>query len=79
VAAQAKPAPATAATPDDSPMTTLVYRDGHKSEVRNYAIVGNNLIDLTRTPVMKKIPLDSLDLVATRKENEDNGVEFHTP
>jgi hypothetical protein len=79
VVAQAKPVPAPAATADDSPMTTLVYRDGHKSEVRNYAIVGNNLIDLTRSPILKKIPLDSLDLVATRKENEDNGVEFHTP
>jgi hypothetical protein len=78
VVTQSKPAPA-AATADDSPMTTLVYRDGHKSEVRNYAIVGDNLIDLTKSPVLKKIPLDSLDLVATRKQNEDNGVEFHTP
>ena len=77
VVAQTKPAPA--ATPDDLPMTTLVYRDGHKSTVRNYAIVGDNLIDLTKTPVLKKIPLDSLDLVATRKQNEDNGVDFHAP
>jgi len=73
--------PAVAPTPAaaDSPPTTLVYRDGHKSEVRNYAIVGSNLIDLSKSPVLKKIPLDSLDLVATRKENEDNGVDFHTP
>jgi hypothetical protein len=68
-----------AAKEDDSPATTLVYRDGHKSEVRNYAIVGSNLIDLTKSPVLKKIPLESLDLVATRKQNEDNGVDFHTP
>jgi len=76
---QSKPASPPAAKQDDSPPTTLVYRDGHKSEVRNYAIVGSNLIDLTKSPVLKKIPLASLDLVATRKENEDNGVDFHTP
>lgn len=75
-----RPAPAPAApAADDTPSTTLVYRDGHKSEVRNYAIVGSNLIDLTKSPVLKKIPLDSLDLVATRKENEENGVDFHAP
>lgn len=79
VIARATPPPAPTPVTDDGPMTTLVYRDGHKSEVRNYAIVGSNLIDLTKSPVLKKIPLDSLDLVATRKENEDNGVDFHTP
>jgi hypothetical protein len=73
------PSSSTPTASDDSPMTTLVYRDGHRSEIRNYAIVGTNLIDLTKSPVLKKIPLDSLDLVATRKENEDNGVDFHTP
>lgn len=75
---QAKPAPEREAV-DPGPMTTLVYLDGHKSEVRNYAIVGSNLLDLTRSPVMKKIPLASLDLDATRRENEDNGVDFHLP
>ena len=73
--AQATSAPAAR----EEPMTTLVYRDGHKSEVRNYAIVGSNLIDLTKSPVMKKIPLDSLDLEATREENEENGVDFYLP
>jgi hypothetical protein len=79
VVAQARPVPSPATAPDESPMTTLVYRDGHKSEIRNYAIVGNNLIDLSRSPVLKKIPLDSLDLAATSKENEANGVDFHAP
>lgn len=66
-------------TQEQEPPTTLVYRDGHKSEVRNYAIVGSNLIDLTKSPVMKKIPLSSLDLDATRRENDENGVDFHLP
>jgi hypothetical protein len=78
--ARVQPTKPAAVVPDeDSPVTTLVYLDGHKSEVRNYAIVGTNLIDLTKSPVLKKIPLSSLDLVATRKQNEDNGVEFHAP
>jgi hypothetical protein len=78
VARAAAPAPPQPSE-DSFPMTTLVFRDGHKSEVRNYAIVGSNLIDLTKSQVMKKIPLASLDLDATRKENEDNGIDFHLP
>ncbi|HVH86225.1 MAG TPA: hypothetical protein VM912_05840 [Terriglobales bacterium] len=77
-AAQPKP-PAAQPTEDLGPTTTLVYRDGHKSEIRNYAIVGSNLFDLTKSPAMKKIPLASLDLEATRRENEENGVDFHLP
>ncbi len=74
----ARPAPAQS-TAEDLPVTTLVYRDGHKAEIRNYAIVGSNLIDLTKSPLMKRIPLSSLDLDATRHENEENGVDFHLP
>ncbi|MFL6438961.1 MAG: hypothetical protein ACJ71Q_15385 [Terriglobales bacterium] len=77
--AQSKPASPPEVSEDPGPMTTLVYRDGHKTEVRNYAIVGANLMDLTKTPVIKKIPLASLDLEATRHQNEENGVDFHLP
>ena len=77
--AEAKLEPAPAIPPEQLPMTTLVYRDGHKGELRNYAIVGSNLVDLTKASFLKKIPLDSLDLEATRRENEENGVEFHVP
>src|SRR5215475_1224145 len=77
--ARANPEPTPPAPPQELPKTTLVYRDGHKAELRNYAIVGSNLIDLTKSTFLKKIPLDSLDLEATRRENEENGVEFHVP
>lgn len=76
---EAKLEPAPPVPQEQLPMTTLVYRDGHKAELRNYAIVGNNLVDLTKASFLKKIPLDSLDLEATRRENEENGVEFHVP
>ncbi|HET9742110.1 MAG TPA: hypothetical protein VFQ00_05115 [Terriglobales bacterium] len=79
--AQNRPVPV--ARPEEKsepgPMTTLVYRDGHKDQIQNYAIVGQNIVDLTRSPVLRKIPLASLDLDATRKENDDNGVDFHLP
>lgn len=77
--ARANPAPAPVVQEEQLPSTTLVYRDGHKSELRNYAIVGSNLIDLTKSSLLKKIPLASLDLEATRRENEENGVDFHLP
>ncbi|HJW99146.1 MAG TPA: hypothetical protein VJ453_03255, partial [Terriglobales bacterium] len=76
---QIEPANTAPAREEPPVMTRLVYRDGHKSEVLNYAIVGPNLVDLTRASVLKKIPLASLDLEATRRENEDNGVDFHLP
>ena len=77
-ALQPKPAPIPQPV-DAGPPTTLVYRDGHKTELRNYAIVGSNLLDLTKSPVIKRIPLASLDLEATRRENENNGVDFYLP
>jgi hypothetical protein len=46
--------------------------------VLNYAIVGDTLFDFAdgRT---KKILLADLDLPATRKANDDNGVDFQIP
>jgi hypothetical protein len=60
------------------PSTVLVFRDGHQSDVLNYAIVGDTLFDFAdgRT---KKILLADLDLPATRKANYDKGVDFQIP
>lgn len=75
-----QPKAAPAPQPQEAgPPTTLVYRDGHKTELRNYAIVGTDLLDLTKSPVIRRIPLASLDLNATRQENEENGVDFYLP
>jgi hypothetical protein len=75
------PPPAETAEPlqvTPQPKTTLVYKDGHKGQVQNYAIIGDSLIDLSdgRT---KKIPLDNLDLTATQKINDDDGIDFRVP
>jgi hypothetical protein len=66
--------------PDPGPPdpTLLVFRDGHKLEVGNYAIVGVTLFDMTPGHA-RKVPLADLDLEATRQQNEDRGVTFQVP
>jgi hypothetical protein len=58
--------------------TLLVFRDGHKQEVRNYAIVGPMLWDFGAKGT-HKIPLADLDLDTTRKLNDERGVDFVLP
>ncbi len=58
--------------------TTLVFRDGHRETVQNYAIVGKTLWVFNETRA-KKVPLSELDLSATKRDNEDRGVEFNIP
>jgi|HubBroStandDraft_5_1064220.scaffolds.fasta_scaffold174416_2 hypothetical protein len=60
------------------PTTILVFKDGHRSEVVNYAIVGNTLFDFSGDRT-HKIPIADLDLVATQKANDASGVEFKLP
>jgi hypothetical protein len=56
----------------------LVYRDQHKEEVSNYAIVGQTLWNFSSQRT-KKIPLADLDMAATEKANDDRGVAFNVP
>jgi hypothetical protein len=58
--------------------TVLIFRDRHQKELSNYAIVGQNLVDLTPQH-HEKIPLANLDLPATIKANDDRGVTFRVP
>ena len=60
------------------PNTVLVFKDGHQSEVQNYAIIAGTLFDLSAGR-SKKIQLADLDLPATRKANDDRGVDFQVP
>jgi len=67
------PAPETPQQP-----TVLVFKDGQKLEVDNYAVLGATLFDLTPGH-HRKIMLADLDLGATQKLNEDQGVNFQLP
>jgi hypothetical protein len=61
-----------------SPATVLVFRDQHRQEVQNYAIVGQTLWSFAPQHT-QKIPLADLDLPATTKANDERGVDFHVP
>lgn len=60
------------------PSTMLVFKDGHQSEIQNYAIVGDTLFDLADNRA-HKILLADLDLPATQQANSDRGVDFQLP
>ena len=74
--------PAIAAEPPapvvPQPRTVIVFRDGHQTELQNYAIVGNTLFDLTDN-LSHKIQLADVDLAATHKANDARGVDFQIP
>lgn len=58
--------------------TVLVFRDGHTETVQDYAIVGKTLWIFNETRA-KKVPLSELNLSATKRDNEERGVEFNIP
>ncbi len=62
----------------DLPPTQLVFRDKRTEEVQNYAIVGQTFWVLGEQRA-RKIPLADLDIPATKKANDDRGVEFQLP
>jgi hypothetical protein len=62
----------------ESQGTELVFRDKHTEEVQNYAIVGQTFWILNAEKA-RKIPIAQLDIPATRKVNEDRGVDLQLP
>lgn len=75
-----EPPPVRAATqPDAAPLepTLLIFRDGRKQEVTNYAIMGQTVYVFDKRT--QKIALADLDVAATVKANDDRGIEFKVP
>ena len=62
----------------DQPETMLVFKDGHKLGVQNYAILGDTLYDMTPGH-SRKVVIADLDLDATVKENDQRGIDFRLP
>lgn len=62
---------------EKSDPTVLVFRDGHRQQVDNYAIMGSTLFVLSGERT--RIALAELDVPATMRLNEERGVEFHVP
>ena len=61
---------------DDGPSATLIFRDGLQLAVKNYAVSGDTIwvLDDHNT---RKVPLSKIDIAATQKINDQNGVEIH--
>jgi hypothetical protein len=57
--------------------TVLIFKDGVKREVTNYAIMGQYVFVFSGD--RRKIPLSEIDVDATVKANEDRGTEFKIP
>jgi hypothetical protein len=66
------------ARPEIHAATVLIFRDHHAQDVQNYAIVGETLWVLDARQATK-IPVDSLDVPATAKANDDRGIDFRLP
>jgi hypothetical protein len=76
--ARLTPPPRQPSAEENVPITILVFRDGHRTEVRNYAIVGQTLWVFTEQRA-RKIPVSDLDVEATKKVNSNRGVEIPLP
>ena len=63
---------------DVGPMTVLIFRDGTRKEVKNYAIMGKDLIELG-SGSLHRFPIADIDLAATQKENDVRGLDFKLP
>ncbi len=65
-------------TPEEVRPIILVYRNGRRLEVLNYAVIGQTLWDFSEQHA-RKVLLSELDLDATARLNEERGVEFPLP
>jgi hypothetical protein len=67
----------------DQPPTVLVYRDGHREEIPDYAIADGVIYvrgsDWQSGGWTKHIPLSALDAAATVQANRERGAKFMLP
>ena len=60
---------------DKAATTIVVFRDGRRSEVQNFAVVGQTLWVFT-VQRARKIRISDLDVEATEELNADRGIDF---
>ena len=60
---------------------TLVFKDGHSQQVRNYAVTKTTLyvLDDAASGRRPEIPLDTIDVAATERTNQESGLDFSVP
>ena len=62
---------------EEAEPTVLVFRDGHREEIANYAIMGSTLFVLSGPRA--RIPVAELDIPATERVNQNRGIDFKVP
>jgi hypothetical protein len=69
--------------PSELPPAVLVYRDGHKEEIRKYVIAGATLYTnsdyWSSGSWTRKVPISELDVRATLAANQERGAKFSLP
>lgn len=73
---QSSPQPHEAA--QTAPSTVLIFRDQHRQEIQNYAILGTTLWAFAPQRT-QRISLADLDIPATTTANDNRGLDFRVP
>lgn len=79
---QYQEAPSMVSTTDSAePQLTLIFNDGHRQTIRNYAVTRDAVIVMDRAAAgyQQKIPLSSLNLEATEAAAQQAGLDFSPP
>jgi hypothetical protein len=74
-APQYAPATYVAAPQANDPPITLVLNSGAKVTLQSYAVMGQTIWDFSRQPA-RKIPLSSVNILASQQATEAGGAEF---
>jgi hypothetical protein len=69
------------AAPVQEPVLTIIYRDGHSQQVRNYALTSTSLLvlDNAASGRTEQVSLDEINLTATQDFNRLTGLNFTPP
>ena len=75
-------APSAVSTTDTAePQLTLIFNDGHRQTIRNYAVTRDAVIVMDRAAsgYQQKIPLSELNVEATEQAAQQAGLDFSPP
>lgn len=75
------PAAGSQAPVSPEPQLTLVFKDGHTQQIRNYVLTSDTLIDMDEAASGRElhIPLATLNLPATEQDAQQAGLDFTPP
>jgi len=63
--------------PPPQPLLTVIFKDGQRLQIHNYLLTSSTLTVLDEK--YRQIPLDQIDVPATRQSNLADGLDFRVP